>query len=78
MFSTLKGQPVLSSYVRNLFKRIGKKAALTKRIHAHGMDTASPPDWRTKRSIYGSFSRPSATRALQRLSGTSATSGQPR
>jgi site-specific recombinase XerD len=37
VFSTLKGQPVLSSYVRNLFKRIGKQAALTKRIHAHGM-----------------------------------------
>ena len=36
-FSTLQGEPMLSSYVRNLFKRLGQKAGLTKRIHAHGL-----------------------------------------
>jgi site-specific recombinase XerD len=37
VFSTLQGEPMLSSYVRNLFKRLGQKAGLTKRIHAHGL-----------------------------------------
>jgi integrase len=37
IFSTLKGGPILSAYIRNLMKRIGRKAGLTKRIHAHGL-----------------------------------------
>jgi site-specific recombinase XerD len=37
VFSTLKGGPMLSSYTRNLFRRLGKKAGLAKRVHAHGL-----------------------------------------
>lgn len=37
VFSTLKGKPILASYCRNLFKRLGKRAALGKRIHQHGL-----------------------------------------
>jgi len=37
IFSTLKGGAVLTSYVRNLMRRIGLKAGCAKRIHAHGL-----------------------------------------
>lgn len=37
VFSTLKGTPLLASYCRNLFKRLGKKAEIGKRTHAHGL-----------------------------------------
>ena len=37
VLSTLKGRPLLASYCRSLFKRLGKKAAIGKRIHAHGL-----------------------------------------
>ncbi len=37
VFSTLKGGPMLSGYVRNLMKRIGKKAGIAKRVHCHGL-----------------------------------------
>ena len=37
VFSTLKGKSLLTSYCRNLLKRLGWKAGLTKRIHAHGL-----------------------------------------
>ena len=37
VFSTLKGKPLLASYCRNLFKRLGKKAKISKRTHAHGL-----------------------------------------
>jgi integrase len=37
IFSTLKGEPVLASYVRNLLPRLAKKAGIAKRVHAHGL-----------------------------------------
>jgi site-specific recombinase XerD len=37
VFSTLAGKPLQSQYVRNLFKRLGKKAGIAKRVHAHGL-----------------------------------------
>ncbi len=37
IFSTLKGTPLLSSYVRNLLPRLAKKAEIGKRVHAHGL-----------------------------------------
>ena len=33
----LEGKPLLASYCRNLFKRLGKKAGLGKRTHPHGL-----------------------------------------
>jgi site-specific recombinase XerD len=37
IFSTLKGGQMQSSYVRNAFKRLRRKAGITKRVHAHGL-----------------------------------------
>lgn len=37
IFSTLKGTPVLTSYVRNLLPRLARKAGIAKRCHAHGL-----------------------------------------
>ena len=37
VFCTLKGGPVKTSYVRALLPRLGRKAGLEKRIHAHGL-----------------------------------------
>jgi len=37
VLSTLKGKPLWASYCRNLFKRLGKRAGLRKRIHQHGL-----------------------------------------
>ena len=37
VFSTLHGEPLLPSYVRNLFKRLGSKAHIAKRVHPHGL-----------------------------------------
>ncbi len=37
VFSTLRGAPLSSSYVRSLFKRLGSKAGIAKRVHPHGL-----------------------------------------
>ena len=37
LFSTLKGGPILAAYVRNLMKRIARKARIAKRVHCHGL-----------------------------------------
>jgi integrase len=37
VFSTLHGKPLQTSYVRNLFKRLGHKAHIAKRVHPHGL-----------------------------------------
>ena len=37
LFSTLRGGPILSAYVRNLMKRIGREARIAKRVHCHGL-----------------------------------------
>ena len=37
LICTLRGQPILQSYVRGLMTRLGKKAALEKRVHFHGL-----------------------------------------
>ena len=34
---TLKGEPLLQSYVRALMGRLGRKAGIEKRVHAHGL-----------------------------------------
>ncbi len=36
VFSTLRGEPMQTSYVRSLFKRLGRKANISKRVHPHG------------------------------------------
>jgi integrase len=37
IFSTLHGEALQTSYIRNLFKRLGRKAGIAKRVHAHGL-----------------------------------------
>ena len=37
VFSTLHGEALLPSYVRSLFKRLGRRAAIAKRVHPHGL-----------------------------------------
>jgi site-specific recombinase XerD len=37
LFSTLRGRRLLASYCRNLFRRLGKKAGVSRRVHAHGL-----------------------------------------
>lgn len=37
LLCTLSGGPVSASYVRVLFKRLGEKAGIAKRVHAHGL-----------------------------------------
>lgn len=36
-FCTLEGRPVQTAYVRNLMKRLAKKAGIEKRVHPHGL-----------------------------------------
>lgn len=37
LFCTLQGEPIDSSYVRHLMKRLARKAGIEKRVHAHGL-----------------------------------------
>ncbi len=37
VFSTLKGKPVKSAYVRTLLPRLARKAGIDRRVHAHGL-----------------------------------------
>lgn len=37
VFCTLKGEPVSASYVRTLLPRLGRRAGVEKRVHAHGL-----------------------------------------
>ncbi|MFN9787327.1 MAG: tyrosine-type recombinase/integrase [Planctomycetia bacterium] len=37
VFCTLRGEPVKSPYVRALLRRLGRKAGIEKRVHAHGL-----------------------------------------
>lgn len=37
LFCTLKGRPLLTSYLRHLLPRLGRRAGLVKRVHPHGL-----------------------------------------
>jgi site-specific recombinase XerD len=37
LFCTLGGKQMSTAYVRNLFKRLGRKAGIEKRVHPHGL-----------------------------------------
>jgi site-specific recombinase XerD len=37
VFCTLEGNPVQAVYVRNLLRRLGRKAGIEKRVHPHGL-----------------------------------------
>ena len=37
LLCTLEGKPLKDAYVRALFKRLGKKARIEKRVHPHGL-----------------------------------------
>ncbi len=37
LFCTLRGEPLKSAYIRSLMPRLGRKAGIQKRVHAHGL-----------------------------------------
>ena len=37
LFCTLRGKPIDQAYVRALLPRLGRKAGIEKRVHAHGL-----------------------------------------
>jgi integrase/recombinase XerD len=37
VFCTLKGGPIADAYIRELFPRLGRKAGILGRVHAHGL-----------------------------------------
>ena len=37
VFSTLRGQPIHTAYIRTLLPRLAKRAGIAKRVHAHGL-----------------------------------------
>jgi len=37
LFCTLDGEPMQASYVRNMLPRLARRAAIAKRVHAHGL-----------------------------------------
>jgi integrase len=37
LFCTLDGGPLCDTYVRDMLKRTGAKAGITKRVHPHGL-----------------------------------------
>ena len=41
LFCMLDGSPIYSSYIRVLLPRLGRRAGIAKRIHAHGTSTVT-------------------------------------
>ncbi|HUG65045.1 MAG TPA: hypothetical protein VMK83_07500 [Gaiellaceae bacterium] len=41
LFCTLAGRPMDQSYIRHLLPRLGRKAGIERRVHAHGSATPS-------------------------------------
>ena len=57
LFCTLKGEPLLASYCRNLFARLGKKAGIDKRVHPHGLRHTGAAELRAEGVDIGVISR---------------------
>ena len=51
------GQPIESSYVRHLMKRLAVKAGLDKRIHAHGLRHTMASEMRSENIDIGIISK---------------------
>ena len=66
VFSTLHGEPLQSSYVRSLFKRLGSKAHIAKRCILTGCATPLPPALPMKRLTFASSNVPLAIAVLAR------------
>jgi len=57
LFCTLQGKPLLSSYARGLFARLGKKAGIEKRVHPHGLRHTGAAEMRAEGVDIGVISR---------------------
>jgi site-specific recombinase XerD len=57
LFCTLNGRPLLPSYCRALFSRLGKKAGVLKRVHAHGLRHTGASELREEGIDIGIISR---------------------
>lgn len=57
VFCTLSGEPVAPVYVRNLLKRIGRKAGIEKRVHPHGLRHTHAAELRQEGTDIGVISK---------------------
>jgi hypothetical protein len=57
LFCTLEGKPLLPTYCRSLFARLGKKASLEKRVHPHGLRHTGAAEMRAEGADIGIISR---------------------
>lgn len=57
LFCTLDGGPMQDGYIRNLLPRLGKKAGITKRVHAHGLRHTGACDMRKAGVDIGKISK---------------------
>lgn len=57
LFCTLQGRPLLASYCRSLFARLGRKAGIEKRVHPHGLRHTGAAELRAEGVDIGVISR---------------------
>ena len=57
LFCTLDGQPLLPSYCRALFARLGRKAGIEKRVHPHGLRHTGAAEMRAEGMDVGIISK---------------------
>lgn len=57
LFCTLDGRPVLPSYCRALFARLGRKAGIEKRVHPHGLRHTGAAELRSEGVDVGIISK---------------------
>jgi integrase/recombinase XerD len=57
LFCTLKGKPMSQDYVRQLLPRLGKKAGIEKRVHAHGLRHTHASELRSENVDIGIISK---------------------
>ncbi len=57
LFCTLDGKPVSTAYARNLFRRLGEKAGIHKRVHPHGLRHTGAAEMRAEGIDVGVISK---------------------
>ena len=57
VFTTLDAKPLQSSYCRGLFRRLGEKAGIDKRVHPHGLRHTGASEMRQEGIDIGLISR---------------------
>ncbi len=57
VFCTLKGRPIASAYIRKTIAKLGQKAGIEKRVHAHGLRHTHAAELRTEGVDIGIISK---------------------